>query len=177
MIRDSLYNALNAHPRMLLMSLKWDDRSSFSWNLLIANFWAEKRDDRLVFTRFPKRFSLLTNMVRCFSAAALLLLMPIAYCWKVWQEKKLAINFWNFNMLLITIDYSSLVVSTVEHHKKLNSSQTSNCMFQDKSGHITTGPNFEHFQTSNFGPKPNFEHVEHHKKVNSSRTSNCLFQD
>ena len=53
----------------------------------------------------------------------------------------------------------------VKHHKKLNSSQTSNCMFQDYSGHITTGPNIEHFRTSYFGPKPNFEHVEHHKKL------------
>ena len=89
MIWVSLYNTLNAHPRMLLMSLKWDDRSSFSWNLLIANFWAEKRDDRLVFTRFPKRFSLLTNMVvRCFSVAdaLLVLLMPIAYC--LWESDK-----------------------------------------------------------------------------------------
>ena len=95
MIWASLYNTLNAHPRMLLMSLKWDDRSSFSWNLLIANFWAEKRDDRLVFTRFPKRFSLLTNMVvRCFSVAALLvllLLMPIA-CESL-TRKKIAVYF------------------------------------------------------------------------------------
>ena len=89
MIWASLYNTLNAHPRMLLMSLKWDDRSSFSWNLLIANFWAEKRDDRLVFTRFPKRFSLLTNMVRCFSwsssssaPAKMLLLLLVVLCFK-----------------------------------------------------------------------------------------------
>ena len=36
----------------------------------------------------------------------------------------------------------------------------------------TLGSNFEHFRTSQFSPKPNFEHPEHPKNPNSSRTSN-----
>ena len=41
----------------------------------------------------------------------------------------------------------------------------------------TLGPNFEHFWTSQFSPKPNFEPPEHPKKPNSSRTPDCSFQD
>ena len=41
----------------------------------------------------------------------------------------------------------------------------------------TLGPNFEHFRTSQFSPKPNFEPPEHPKKPNSSRTPDSSFQD
>ena len=41
----------------------------------------------------------------------------------------------------------------------------------------TSRSNFEHFRTSQFGPKPNFEPREHHQNPNSSRTLDSSFQD
>ena len=38
--------------------------------------------------------------------------------------------------------------------------------------HRTLGSNFEHFRTSQFSPKPNFEPPEHPENPNSSQTSN-----